>query len=418
MPLHTHEKFGDLATFCEPAWYHGRPTPYYTENHVNFRKACRDFVEKEMKPYVDEWIEKGMLYPKNLHIKAFEAGIQGILYPKEYGGTKPDDFDAFYELILWDEMARVGGGGVLGQMGINSMALPPIMHFGNQKLKDLVLKDVIQGRKFCSLMISEPLAGSDVANIKTTAELKGDHYVLNGQKKWITGGLMADYFTCLARTGAPDSSAMGLSLFLLDKNFPGIKVRKMPTMMDNTHNTTFVILNDVKVPKDYLIGKENQGFKYIMINFNHERFVIAAAVVRMCRMCYQEAFHEANKRIVFGRKLIDNGVIRWKLGEMARQIEALQDHIEKVAFYFSSGVPDFDLGSECALMKVQATKTFEYCAREAVQIFGGSGVVREGRGKIVERLYREVRGQAIPGGSEEILLDMAIRTAMRKQAKL
>lgn len=371
-------------------------------------------METEIKPYVDDWILKKQEYPRELHIKAFEVGIQGVLYDKSFGGTKPSDFDAFYEVILWDEMARCGGGGVLAQMSINSMALPPIVNFGSQYLKEKVVKDVVQGRKFCCLAISEPFAGSDVANIRTTAVKKSDHYIVNGQKKWITGGLMGDYFTTLVRTGEKNSGAFGLSLLLLERTMPGITIRKMETQFDNTHNTTFIELEDVKVPVKNLIGKEGLAFKYIMVNFNHERFVIAAGACRSARMCYEEAITEARRREVFGQKLIKKGVIRWKLAEMARQIEALQDHLERVAYAFASGVPDRALGSQCSLLKVQASKTFEYCAREAVQIFGGSGIVKEGRGKTVERLYREVRGTAIPGGSEEILLDMAIRGVVRK----
>mmetsp|Transcript_4763 Transcript_4763/g.5889 ORF Transcript_4763/g.5889 Transcript_4763/m.5889 type:complete len:422 (+) Transcript_4763:122-1387(+) len=411
-----YKPYGDLVTFCEPYWYQGFPTPYYTENHIKFRDVVRNFIETEIKPNVDTWLKEGKGYPVSLHEKAYKAGVQGILYPKELGGTQPDDYDSFYEIILWDEMARCGGAGPLGQMSINSMALPPIIQYGSDQIKQRVVKDVVQGRKQCSLMISEPWAGSDVANIRTTAVRKGDKYIVNGQKKWITGGLIADYFTALVRTGGP--GAGGLSLLLLEKDMPGISVRKMETQFDNTHNTTFVELEDVEVPVSNLIGEEGKGFGYIMVNFNHERFVIAIGSCRSSRLCYQEAFHESMTRKVFGRKLIENGVIRWKLAEMARQIEALQDNIERIAFQFSSGVPDSALGSQCALLKVQASKTFEYCAREAVQVFGGSGIVKEGRGKLVERLYREVRGVAIPGGSEEILLDLAIRTAVRKAAKL
>jgi alkylation response protein AidB-like acyl-CoA dehydrogenase len=365
---------------------------------------------------VNDWIKASTPtsngYPKELHEKAFAAGIQGVLYPKEWGGTRPDDFDAFHELVMWDELSRLGGGGVLGQMSINSMALPPIMHHGSEYVKKLVCNDVITGKKNISLMISEPSAGSDVANIKCTAVRDGDHYILNGQKKWITGGLMADFFTCACRTGGEGMG--GISLVLLERNMPGITVRKMETQFDNSHNTTFVILEDVKVPVRNLIGKENQGFKYLMHNFNHERFLIAIGTCRSARMCYQESIKEAMSRKTFGKRLVEHQIIRYKLAEMARQIESLYDSLERVAYSFSEGVPDTQLGGQCALLKVQASKTFEYCAREAVQIFGGSGIVKEGRGMLVERLYREVRGVAIPGGSEEILLDFAIRQALSK----
>jgi alkylation response protein AidB-like acyl-CoA dehydrogenase len=269
---------------------------------------------------------------------------------------------------------------------------------------------VVEGRKFCSLMISEPTAGSDVANIKATAERVGNHYRVNGLKKWITGGHIADFFTAAVKT-APGPG--GISLLLIPRNLPGISVRKMETMFDNTHGTTFVELVDVMVPIENLIGKEGEGMKMLMTNFNHERFVIAIQALRLSRMCYSESVHEALTRKTFGKRLIEHQVMRFKLAEMARQIESLQALVESAAYQFSKGVKDKDLGSQCALLKVQASKTFEYCAREAVQIFGGSGLVKEGRGKIVERMYREVRSLAIPGGSEEILLDLAIREAIK-----
>jgi len=368
---------------------------------------------EELRPSEEKWIKEG--YPKELHEKAFNAGIQGILYSKEFGGTRPDDFDAFYELILWDEMARLGGG-VLGQMAINSMALPPILNAGSDELKSLVVRDVVQGRKCICLAISEPYAGSDVANIRTTAQRVGDYYIVNGLKKWITGGLMADYFCTAVRTG--EAGMFGISLLLLERNMPGISVRKIETQFDSSHFTTFVELNDVKVPARYLIGQENNGFMLILTNFNHERFVIAAGTTRGSRLCYHEAITYAMERETFGKTLIQHQVIRYKLAEMARQIEALQDNVERVAFQFSRGVSDFKLGSQCALLKVQASKTFDYCAREASQIFGGNSIIKEGRGKHVERMYRAVRAVAIPGGSEEILLDLAIRQVAAKAAKI
>jgi alkylation response protein AidB-like acyl-CoA dehydrogenase len=180
-----------------------------------------------------------------------------------------------------------------------------------------------------------------------------------------------------------------------------------------THGTNFVELVDVMVPVENIIGEEGNGLLMLMTNFNHERFVIAIGACRSSRLCYSEAIHEALTRKTFGKRLIDHQVIRFKLAEMARQIESLQSFVEQIAYQFSQGVKDRDLGAQCALLKVQASKTFEYCVREAVQIFGGSGLVKEGRGMFVERLYREVRGVAIPGGSEEILLDLAIREAIK-----
>ncbi len=367
-----------------------------------------------MKPNVDEWIKTG--YPRELHEKAYAAGIQGISYPAEFGGYQPVDYDAFYELILIDEMGRAGGGHVLGQLGINSMGLPPIIHHGSQYIKDKVCRDVVIGKKNICLAISEPFAGSDVAGIKTTAIRDGDFYIVNGTKKWITGGHMGDFFTTAVRTGGEGMA--GISMLLIEREMPGISIRKMPTQFDSSHSTTFIELDNVRVPVINLIGEENMGFLMLLHNFNHERFVISAAATRCARLCYEEAIKHALDRQTFGKPLASHQIIRFKLAEMARQIEALHDNVERVAFQFSRGVPDHQLGGQCALMKVQASKVFEFCAREASQIFGGSSIVREGRGRVVERLYRDVRAAAIPGGSEEILLDFAMRQTVSKARKL
>jgi len=292
------------------------------------------------------------------------------------------------------------------------MALPPILRAGSDWLKETICADVIKGKKHVCLAISEPEAGSDVANIKTTARKEGDYYIVNGSKKWITGGLMGDYFTTLVRTGGEGFA--GLTLLLIPRNTPGINIRKMETQFDSCHPITFITLEDVKVPAKYLIGAEGMGALLILLNFNHERFVIAVSTCRYARLCYEDAFKYALKRKTFGKKLIEHQIIRYKLSEMARQIESLQDSCEKLAYQFSRGVPDAELGGMAALTKVHASKTFEFCAREASQIFGGSSIVKEGQGKRVERLYREVRLQAIPGGSEEILLDFTIRQAAKK----
>jgi len=295
------------------------------------------------------------------------------------------------------------------------MALPPIVKYGSDYLKNLVVKDVYTGKKHICLCISEPTAGSDVANIKTSAKKEGDFYIVNGTKKWITGGLYGDFFTMAVRTGGPGMS--GISLLLLEKNMPGITIRKMETQFDNSHNTTFITLEDVKVPVKNLIGNENQGFMLLMTNFNHERLVIATQCNRYSRLCYELSIKYALTRETFGKKLIHHQIIRFKLAEMARQIEALHDNLERIYFQFASGISDFHLGGQCALLKVQSSKTFEYCVREASQIFGGNSIVKEGKGKLIERLYREVRGLAIPGGSEEILLDFTIRQAVQKSLK-
>lgn len=412
------EKFGCPLPHTEPAWYHGAHSPYYGASHIAWREKLRAFVEDEVKPHVDEWIESPEGYPKALHSRAYELGIQGAIFPPEYGGTPPEDFDIFHEVIMWDELARMGGGMVFAQLSVNSMGLPPVLIGGSEELKRRIVPDIVRGRKFISLAVSEPTAGSDISNLQTTAVREGDVYVVNGSKKWITGGHMADYLTVAVRTGEEGSGMMGLSILVIDTNTPGVKIRKMQTQFDTSHSTTFVLLEDVRVPVGNLVGEENQGFFLLVTNFNHERLVISISACRQSRVCYEEALKWAMTRKTFGKALIQHQVIRLKFTEMALRIESLQDSIERVAYQFKCGVPDHKLALECALIKVQASRCFEYCAAEASQIFGGAAVVKEGRGKIVERLYREVRTIAIPGGSIEVLQDQHGREVYRKSKKL
>ena len=404
-------------------------SPYYSDSHVAWRARVRDFVEAHVIPFCDDWDVAG--YPRELHVKAYEAGIGGAIFPALLGGTPPAGFDAFHELILWDELARCGTGGVLGHLMINAMALPPLLAHGcaDAPLADRVARGVIAGRLFISLAISEPGAGSDVAALATRAVRSGDSYIVNGTKKWITGSLWADFFTLAVRTGGAGMG--GLSLLLVDAKSPGISIKRIATQGGGAHNTGWVVLRDVAVPAANLIGAEGEGFKYLMTNFNHERWMIAAQAVRCARLCLSEAWAHARVRRTFGSPLLGHAVIRAKRAEVARRVEAAQTLLEQYTYRVACGDDDdggnpssslssssslggTPLAAAAALLKVHASVTFEFAAREASQVFGGAAVVREGPGRIVERLYREVRATAIPGGAEEVLRDLAVRQADAK----
>jgi len=289
------------------------------------------------------------------------------------------------------------------------IALPPILNTGSQFLKDKVARDVITGKKIMALAVTEPYVGSDVANLKTTAKKEGDYYIINGAKKFITSGTKAHYFTVAARTGG--AGVPGVSVFLVERSMPGVTTRRMKTQGWWTSNTAYITLEDVKVPAHYLIGKENSGFQAIMNNFNHERFVFSAMSSRYARVCLEDAIKYARERSTFGKRLIDHQVIRHKIAEMARQCDATHALLEQIAYQMSQGLRDEQLGGAIALLKVHSTKVFEFCAREASQVLGGNSCLRGGKGDRVERLYREVRVNAIAGGSEEVLLDLAMRRA-------
>jgi len=421
--------YGELVPYGDPNWYQGWSSQYYNESHHRVRVAMRAFVEKEIAPYCHEWDENYALAP-DLMEKCAKAGwlpaVIGPPWPTEYvgtnliGGLKPEEYDVFHELVLTDELCRCGSGGVIwGVCGGLTIGLPPVHHFGSKYLKDKVVADCLMGRKIICLAITEPSAGSDVQNLKTVAKKTpdGKHFIVNGAKKWITNGVFADYFTTAVRTGGPGMK--GVSLLLIEKTMPGVTTRRMKCSGVWPSGTTYITFEDVKVPVENLIGKENAGFKYIMYNFNHERWGSIVGASRFARVCTEEAMKYAHKRKTFGKRLIDHPVIRNKLAHMIRKCEATHAWLEQVTYQMKvlpKKEADVLLGGPIALLKAQASQTFEYCAREAAQIFGGLAYTRGGQGEKVERLYREVRAYAIPAGSEEIMLDLGVRQAMKKYA--
>jgi len=259
------------------------------------------------------------------------------------------------------------------------------------------------------LAVTEPNSGSDVGNLQTTAVLKDGHYIVNGLKKFITGGIKADYYVVAVRT--KDEGMKGVSLLLIEKGIEGLSTKRLKTQGWLTSNTALVIFENVKVPAKNLLGKENLGFIQIMENFNHERYAIAVMANRSSRIALTEAIKYARNRKTFNKRLIDNQVIRHKIAECARRIESNHNWIEQITFQMNK--KNNNLAGTIALLKVQVTKDNEYVAREASQILGGNSYLRDGIGSTVERIYRDVRVNAIGGGSEEILLDLAM-----KQSKL
>ncbi len=418
--------FGDLVPYGDPAWYQGWNSPYYNDSHRRFRAAMRKFVDEEIMPYVHQWDEARQL-PKGIHKKCAEAGwLAGVIgppWPVEYvgdkiiGGVTPAEFDVFHEMILLDELSRTGSGGIVwGLMEGLQIGMPPLFHFAGKDLRDRVAKECLSGEKVICLAITEPYAGSDVASIKTTAVKSpcGTFYTVNGEKKWITNGVFADYLTLAVRTGGPGMG--GISLLLVDRNTPGVQCHQMKCGGVWASGTTYITLENVKVPTENLIGKENEGFKCIMYNFNHERWGVVVQCVRFARVCTEEAMKYAFKRKTFGKRLIDHPVIRAKLADMVRQVEATQAQLELVTYQMKTltyAEQVVRLGGPLALLKAQATRTFEYCSRESVQIFGGAGYTRTGQGQKVERLHREVRAYSIPAGSEEIMLDLGMKQAIK-----
>jgi acyl-CoA dehydrogenase len=376
------------------------PDPQLRPEHHEWRAQLRRFIDAEITPYVDEWDEAGFI-PEALWAKAAAIGLLGLGYPEEYGGTA-EGIDIYHQNIVAEELARTSLGGINSTLLVHGIGLPPLVHFATPELKSRVIPPILRGEKRISLAITEPSGGSDVANIRTTARRDGDCYIVNGSKTFISGGMGANWFTTAVRTGVDGSR--GISVLLIPADLPGVA----RTPLDRKQgwwcsDTATIYFDDVRVPADHLVGPENAGFLVIMANFNNERMMMAVGMEAFARVCLEEAVNWARQRQTFGKRLADHQVIRHKIAQMKQRINATQTYIQFCARQICEGTAQ---PGDIAMLKVQASETMEFCAREAMQVLGGAGYLRGNR---VERIYREVRVNAIGGGSEEIMRDLAAR---------
>src|SRR6266581_3214476 len=385
------------AQISDPMGATRMASPFYTAEHEAYREVVRRFVEKEIEPYAHEWDEAGG-FPRVLYEKAAEIGLLGLGFPEEYGGTEVDNF---MWIVAVQELARAGAGGVSASLMSHSIGSPPIARAGSPEFKARVLPQILSGKKISALAITEPSGGSDVANLRTSARRDGDFYVVSGEKTFITSGVRADYLTVAVRTGGEGPG--GVSLLLIEGDTTGLSRTKLKKMGWWASDTATLHFDECRVPAENLIGEEGQGFKIIMRNFNSERMGMAASCTAYARVCVEEAIAYAKERQTFGKPIAQHQVIRHKLVDMAQKVAASQAMLELLAWRLGQGESPV---AEICMMKNQATQTMAFCASEAVQIFGGAGFMR---GIKVERIYREVKVNAIGGGTEEIMKDLASR---------
>lgn len=374
--------------------------PDLNEEHHAWREQLRRFIDREITPHVDEWDEQGYL-PDELWDKAAEFGLLGMGYPEQYGGTE-EGIDLYHVGIVSEELARTSLGGLPSTLLVHGIGLPPVLAFGSEALKAEVVPPILAGKKRISLGITEPSGGSDVANLQTTARREGDHYIVNGSKTFISGGMGANWITTGVRTG--EAGAGGLSVLLIPTDLPGVS----RTPLDKKQgwwcsDTATIYFDNVKVPVGNLLGEEGHGFLVIANNFNGERMAMSVMMEASARVCLEDAVNWARERKTFGKPLAKHQVIRHKIVEMKQRINCCQTYIQYCSRQMMAGTAEF---GDIAMLKIQCSQTMEFCAREAMQILGGAGYMRGNR---VERIYREVRVNAIGGGSEEIMRDLASR---------
>ncbi|KAF2085640.1 acyl-CoA dehydrogenase-like protein [Saccharata proteae CBS 121410] len=416
--------FGSHLPWAEPSWYNGRPTPYYNESHVRLRDAMRKWTQENISTdKLEDWETAGKV-PNEMYEKCASDGLVvpiafGARIPAQYsnypiiGNISPSEWNGFHDFILWDELFR---SGALASVFIGLVVgAPPLKQYASQALQDKIFPEILTGKKRICLAITEPSCGSDVKALTTTAEKTpdGKHYVVNGEKKWITNGMYSDYFMTAVRTGGP--GAGGISMLLIPR-LPGIRTRPIKVGGGGLSATTFVMFEDVKVPAEYLIGKEGEGFMYTMSNFNHERLWIVFQALRACRVCLEDTMAWVQQREAFGKTLIEQPVVRYRFGTMARKVESLQAWTEQIIFeleHLSAEEGGKLLGGITAMLKVEAGQACKHVADTCAMLMGGLGLTTTGLGARVEALSRSANTLIVPGGSEDVLTDLGVREALK-----
>lgn len=370
--------------------------PYFDETHHALRDSIKRFVDKEILPHIDDWEEQNT-FPREIYKMAGDAGFLGIGFDEKYGGTKAD---VFHKLVFSEEIMRSTSAGLVSSLGSLDIGLPPIAKWGSEVLKQKVMPAVIAGDKICALAITEPSGGSDVANIKTRAEKittqDGTFYKVNGSKTFITSGVRADYYTVAVRTGGDGFG--GISLLMIEKGTPGFNVGKsLKKMCWWASDTAELFFEDCMVPAENLIGAENTGFFAIMTNFQSERLMLTSMANMTAELALEECYKYVKEREAFGRAIGKYQVIKHKLVEMATKLEVSKTMMYNVAANMNAGI---DQVKQVSMAKNFATDVSDFVTYEAVQIFGGMGLMRE---SVVERLYRDNRILSIGGGTREIM---------------
>lgn len=419
---------GSSLPWAEPAWYGSLESPYYGESHKRLQSYARQYVDENIMPYALAWEAKGDC-PEEAKSAYIKSGLPFSDIPTQYKppGFKtvadiPDDqLDVFHMMILTDESSRFEGGvGVALSGGANAIGVPPIINHGSEEQKQRWLPGLFTRETSFCLGITEPSGGSDVGNIRTRAVKSpdGKFYQVTGTKKWITGAQWATHMTTAVRTGGPGLG--GISLLVVPMASPGIEVEKIHNSGQNAGGASWVRLDNVRVPVDNLLGQENAGFKYIMTNFNKERFILAVMCNRKARTCLSIALEYATNRETFGQPLISHQIIRHKITTLAREVESHWAWLEQIAYHVQThGWQTDSIAGKIALAKVSGGRMLELAAREAQQIMGGVAYQRDGPGGggKIEQITRDLRMMVVGGGSEEILGDLAFRQEIKASRK-
>ena len=374
----------------------------FTEEHTLFRDTFRHFVEKEIVPYNEQW-EKDGIVSRELWLKAGQQGFLGLAVPEEYGGSGVDDFS--YSAIIAEETARVGASSAGAGMGLhNDIVLPYLLTYGTEEQKQRWLPKMCAGELITAIAMTEPNTGSDLAAVKTTAVRKGDVYILNGQKTFITNGILGDVVIVVAKT-APEKRHKGISLLVVERGMEGFtRGRKLEKMGFKAQDTAELFFENVEVPVTNLLGEEGQGFYYLMRQLAQERLNVGISAVAACETALEMTLAYCKERTAFGQPIGSFQNSRFKLAEMKTEIEIARVFVDRCIEELNART----LTPETAAMAKWWTSDLQKrVLDQCVQLFGGYGYMTE---YPIARAYLDARVQSIYAGTNEIMKEIIGRS--------
>ncbi|XP_076824302.1 putative acyl-CoA dehydrogenase 6 [Clavelina lepadiformis] len=370
----------------------------FTGDHEQMRSSLKKIIDNDINPFVDAW-EEQKSFPAHTVFKTLgNAGLLGITKPTENGGL---GLDYSYSVAIAEELGSIRCGAIPMAIGVQTdMATPALAKFGSHELRELFLEPSIKGDMVACLGVSEVGAGSDVASTLTTAKADGDDLVINGGKMWTTNGAQADWMCCLANTshGAPHTNK---SLICVPMDTPGVTIaKKIGKIGMHASDTVQVYLEDVRVPRSYIIGEEGKGFTYQMLQFQEERIFAAAAALKPLDIAIDETIEYTRSRKIFDKSVLDNQVVHYRLAELKTEVEALRSMLYRAVGLYVRGHDVTNLASMC---KLKTGRLMREVTDSCLQYWGGMGFTNE---TIISRFYRDFRLISIGGGADEVMLSI------------
>lgn len=378
---------------------------YFTEEHELFRKSFRDFLKKEVVPHIEKWEKTGTI-ERFIWEKFGEMGYFGLHYHEKYGGM---GLDIFYTVIFLEELQKVNSGGFAAAMWAHSyLAMTHVAKEGDEQIKEKYLVPSISGEKIGCLCITEPFGGSDVAGMRSTAIKDGDHYVLNGSKTFITNGIYSDYLVVAAKTN-PELKGKGMSMFIIDRETPGITATKLNKLGWRASDTAEIAFDNVKIPASNLMGEEGKGFPYIMQHFAFERLIMGINSHARSEYALDYALEYMSERVAFGKTIDSFQALRHKIAELASEVEMCKEFNYSVAKRLGEGEY---VVKEASMSKLISTRIADDVIYQCLQFLGGYGYMED---YPLARLSRDSRLGPIGGGTSEILREIIAKMIIDKK---